>query len=269
MLAPNLDNPAMGAIASSTEAALRAAGYVMILCDFHDQPALQDEYLEAMRAQSVEAFIIVSAVASPVLTQFSERGEPIVFVGRRPSQTRHAAAFVGIDNHAAGRSAAEFMVGAGVRRPAVVHTARSSSAIADRVDGFLAGLAAHGVACEDVRISASVLLRHLEAGYETTAALVAAGGWPEGIFCVSDLMAYGAYRLAGEWGIRVPEQCLIVGVDDNPLNAWIANWLSSVQVPYHDYGDAILRQLEAVWAGAPGCDLLLPHRLVSRLGARP
>ena len=51
MLSPNLDNPAMAAIAASTESALRAAGYVMILCDTHDRAELQDEYLEAMRAQ--------------------------------------------------------------------------------------------------------------------------------------------------------------------------------------------------------------------------
>jgi len=266
MLAPNLDNPAMGAIASSTEAALRAAGYVMILCDFRDQPALQDEYLEAMQAQSVEAFIIVSAVASPVLARFAERGEPMVFVGRRPKQTRNPVAFVGIDNHAAGRSAAAFMVEAGVRSPAIVHTARSSSAVADRMDGFLAGLHALGIPRDVVRIGFSPQLRHLEAGYETARGLVADGGWPQGIFCVSDLMAYGVYRFAGECGVNVPADCLITGVDDSPLNEWIASWLSSVHVPYTDYGAAILKQLEVVWSGAPGTDLLLPHRLVNRLG---
>src|SRR5262245_19878382 len=42
MLAPNLDNPAMAAIAASTENALRDAGYVMVLCDTHDRADLQD-----------------------------------------------------------------------------------------------------------------------------------------------------------------------------------------------------------------------------------
>lgn len=265
MLAPNLDNPAMGAIASSTEAALRAAGYVMILCDFYDRPELQDEYLEAMRAQSVEGFILVSSVASPVLTSFQARGEPMVFVGRRPPTGSHQAAFVGIDNHAAGWDAAEFMVKAGVRAPALVHTALTSSAIADRVDGFLAALEAAGIARADIYVAASAQLQHMQAGYEAAKALVARMAWPQGIFCVSDQMAYGVYRLASECGIRVPENCLITGVDDSPLNAWIANWLSSVHVPYKDYGGAILKQLETVWSGMAPTDLLLPHRLVDRL----
>lgn len=268
MLAPNLDNPAMGAIASSTEAALRAAGYVMILCDTHDEPTLQDEYLAAMRAQSVEGYIVVSAVASDGLAAFLQRGEPVVLVGRRQPPGMMSAAFVGIDNREAGRVAAEFLLGAGIEQPAVVHTALTSSAIADRVSGFLSALESRGVARSSVRISASAHLQHLDAGYHAMQALVDGGGWPKGVFCVSDLMAYGVYRLASEHGVRVPEDCLIAGVDDSPLNAWIATWLSSVHVPYADYGAAILGQLEAVWSGHRPEDCLLPHRLVDRLGRR-
>lgn len=268
MLAPNLDNPAMGAIASSTEAALRAAGYVMILCDTHDLPALQDDYLEAMRAQSVEGYVIVSAVASPGLATVLERGEPVVLVGRHQPQDMKRAAFVGIDNQAAGALAADFLLDAGIECPAMVHTALSSSAISDRATGFLARCAARGVARRHIRVCATSQLKHLHAGYEAAQSLIAQGGWPAGLFCVSDQMAYGVYRLAVECGIEVPGRCLIAGVDDSPLNAWIAPWLSSVHVPYADYGAAILAQLEAVWAGAPPTDCLLPHRLVDRFCQR-
>lgn len=116
-----------------------------------------------------------------------------------------------------------------------------------------------------MRIVGSTELQHLKAGYEAAARLVQSGGWPAGLFCASDLMAYGAYRLAQERGVPVPERCLIAGVDDSPLNAWIANWLTSVHVPYKDFGAAILRQLETVWSGQSGADFLLPHRLVNRL----
>ena len=127
MLVPNLDNPAMGAIASSTEAALRAAGYVMLMCDTHDEPELQDYYLAAMREQSVEGYIVVSAVASPMLATFLERGEPIVMVGRHAPPGMKRTAFVGIDNFAAGKLATEYLLGHGVV-PAAVHTSLASSA---------------------------------------------------------------------------------------------------------------------------------------------
>jgi LacI family transcriptional regulator len=265
MLAPNLDNPAMGAIATSTEAALRAAGYVMILCDTHDEPALQDEYLDAMRAQSVEAYVVVSAVASASLSAFLERGEPIVLVGRREPPGARRAPFVGIDNRAAGRAAAAFLAGAGAETMALLHTSLASSAIADRVAGFLTGLDETDFDRKQLRVVGSSHLQHLHAGYEAARRLAAHEGWPSAMFCVSDLMAYGVYRHAGEQGVRVPEDCVIAGVDDSPLNDWIAPWLTSVHIPYADYGAAILEQLEAVWGGAPARDHLLPHHLVNRL----
>ena len=62
MLSPNLDNPAMAAIAASVETALRSAGYVMILCDTHDRAELQEPDLHAMRSQVVQGYVLVNAV---------------------------------------------------------------------------------------------------------------------------------------------------------------------------------------------------------------
>jgi LacI family transcriptional regulator len=264
MLAPNLDNPAMGAIASSTEAALRDAGYVMFLCDTHDRPDLQDSYFDAMRAQSVRGYVLVGTIASPGLKALLERDEPAVLVGRRAPGGMGSAPFVGIDNRAAGAEAAEFLLQSGVMRPALLHAGVFSSAAADRVTGFLDHLAARGIAREVIPVASSDRLQHMEAGYEAAGLLAARHGWPKGMMCVSDQMAYGVWRLARERGVRIPEDCLIVGVDDNALNAWIAPWLTSVHVPYTDFGAAIVSQLKAIWAGETPADLLLPHQLVPR-----
>ncbi len=264
MLSPNLDNPAMAAIASSTEAALRAQGYVMILCDTQDRPDLQDEYIEAMRAQIVEGIVLVSPVASRGLRALLQRGGPVVMVNRRAGAQAGLTPFVGIDNAAAGAEAADFLLDAGIAQPALVHSSFASSAIADRAEGFLGRLERRGLKRSDIRVATSGHLRHLEAGYEAAQRLVASGGWPAGLMCTSDQMAYGAYRLASETGLAVPGACRIVGIDENPLNAWIAPWLSSVHVPYAAFGAAIVDQLTALWAGERPQDRLLPHRMVAR-----
>ena len=51
VLAANMANPTMPAIAAAAEVALRCAGFVMVLCDIHDKPELQDEYRLEMRSQ--------------------------------------------------------------------------------------------------------------------------------------------------------------------------------------------------------------------------
>jgi LacI family transcriptional regulator, galactose operon repressor len=257
MLAPNLDNPVMAAIAASTEAALRASGYVMILCDTHDRPDLQDEYLNAMRAQVVRGYVMVASVASPVLKDFAAQGAPMVFVNRRPPFGR--GAFVGIDNLKAGADAADLLWSKGLRRCGVLAPAQGSSVTHDRIEGFCSRLRALGAT--EIAQAEAPGLSHLEIGYEAARQFAARDGWPDGLMCVSDQIAYGAYRFARESGIRIPERCLLVGVDGNRLNRWIAPWLRSIHVSYEDFGQAIVELLDGVWRGDGEAQRIMAHRV--------
>ena len=261
MLAPNLDNPAMAAIAASTENALRDAGYVMILCDTHDRPELQDEYLRAMRSRFVEGLVLVSAVASAELEAAVARGEKIVFVNRPSPYAK--GAFVGIDNRRAGAEAAQYLLDLGVKSLAVIRPAVLSVPIRARIDGFIERVKQRrprGV----VRRAAGTGDNHLQIGYAATRRLIANGGWPDGVLCPSDLMAYGLYRVATEAGVRIPDQCRPIGIDDNTLNAWIAPWLSSIKIPYESFGDRIVACLRDLRSSKRVGEVLMEHRLIRR-----
>ncbi len=305
LLAANLANPAMAAIAAAAEVALRnaglvmvlcdthdvpelqdeyllemraqlarsivllgpvalrRAGLVMVLCDTHDVPALQDEYLLEMRAQLARAIVMLGPVASTQLAAFRDGGETMLFVNRRcPGGAR--APFVGIDNRAAGRDVAAFFARRAVQPLGVIHGDMTSSATADRITAFRASMAAAGRPLRDGQVVTEAGSDHLEIGYRAMARLLAGRERPRGLFCASDLIAYGAARRAREAGLAVPEDLTIVGFDDNPLNDWVAPWLSSVRVPYERYGDAIVAALQEGWAGAPRAETILAHELIVR-----
>ncbi|MFV0335104.1 MAG: LacI family DNA-binding transcriptional regulator [Tropicimonas sp.] len=263
VIAANLANPAMSAIAASAEGALREAGYVMVLCDSHDRADLQDEYLREMRAQLVSAFVLLGAVESPVLDEIVAAGERTVFVNRR-HPGNPSLPFVGIDNH---RAAAEVAAEIARWRPdgiLMIHGPLGSSATRDRVDAFREACARH---CPGARldIRGGEAPDHLDIGYRITQEhLRATGRAPGAIFGLSDLIAYGASRALREAGLRVPGDCRVMGFDDNPLNDWIAPWLSSVRVPYESFGTAILDCLRELGAGRQVTDFHLPHALVLR-----
>ncbi|MEO1105522.1 MAG: LacI family DNA-binding transcriptional regulator, partial [Pseudomonadota bacterium] len=120
VLAANLANPAMAAMAASTEDALRQAGHVMALCDTHDDPDIQDEYLAEVEAQRASAVVMLAAVRSPGLSRLRASGMRIVFVNRDDPETS-AHASVGIDNVAAGEEVARYLAGCGVREVGVIH----------------------------------------------------------------------------------------------------------------------------------------------------
>ena len=79
--------------------------------------------------------------------------------------------------------------------------------------------------------------------------------------CVSDQIAYGVHRLARESGVAVPSDCQVVGIDGNPINAWLAPWLTSIEIPYREFGPRIVELLIGLWGGEPPRTQLLPHRL--------
>ena len=263
LLASNPANPAMSAVAAAAEVALRRAGFVMVVCDTHDVPDLQDEYLLEMRAQLVRAIVLLGPVASPQLAAFANTGETLLFVNRRgPGRAR--APFVGIDNRAAGRDVADHFIARGLGPLAVIHGDMASSATADRISSFRARMDASGAALSADRVVTAPGGDHLDIGYRAMDRLLTAPQKPRGLFCASDLIAYGAARRAREAGIAVPDQLEIVGFDDNPLNDWIAPWLSSVRVPYERYGEAIVAALQSIWAGEPRAETILAHQLIVR-----
>jgi LacI family transcriptional regulator len=105
-------------------------------------------------------------------------------------------------------------------------------------------------------------LSHLDVGYRAACDLVARAGWPRGMMCVSDQVAYGVYRLAHETGKRM-DDFIVVSIDGTALNAWLAPWLVSVQTPFDEFGPKIVERLLDIWAGKPPTSSILPHRLTA------
>lgn len=254
MLTANLNNPVMATVAASAEAALRAAGYVMILCDTHDRPELQDEYLKAMRSQAVQGYVLVTNVKSPGLAAFVACGEPAVFACRRNPYA--SGAFVGIDNVRAGAEAADYLWSRGCREPAVLFPTQSSSTIEDRLAGFCMRLEELGGRCTRVEAPG---LSHLDVGCDAARILLDRPSLPPGVMCLSDQIAYGAHRLFFERGLRVPEDCVMVSIDGSTLNSWLAPWLTSVKVPYGEFGTHIVELLEEIWRGETPGERILPY----------
>ncbi len=84
------------------------------------------------------------------------------------------------------------------------------------------------------------------------------------IFCGNDQIAYGVYRRCRELSLRVPEDVLLYGFDDNPLNEWLAPWLSTIRVPHVSFARAALEQMDEISANLPGREVILPYDVILR-----
>jgi len=256
VLASNLANPSMAAIAAAAEVALRKAGYVMVLCDTHDQPELQDEYLLEMTSHYARGLVLLGAVDSPQLARLAQRPGQLVFVNRRSPVPLSQARFVGIDNLAAVQTVARWMADHCPGKVALLHGDVRSSATRERVEGFLGACRSLGQPLDRACIRTGPGLSHLEIGFEGMRKLMALKRPPVAVFCTSDLIAYGAHRCLRENHPDLLEQVRLVGFDHSPLNTWVAPWLTGIRVPYGQYGDAIVQALNS---DGP-VEILLPYQ---------
>jgi LacI family transcriptional regulator len=262
LLVPDTTNAFYAAIAKSIEASLTAQNYAMILCNTAEDPELQDAYLAEMQAHHVRGVALLGAVPSPGLDAAIRAGLPVAFVNRR--SPIGGGIFVGIDNEAAGRAVADHFVAHGFSDCAVIHGPLNSSASRGRFEGYCERLQERGIVLPADRILGAALT--MSSGYEMARRLLQPPSFPRAIFCGNDQIAYGVFRRCRELALCVPSEIALFGFDDNPLNEWLAPWLSTVHVPHDQFGPAVSRALNQLWS-EPGRDcpeILLDFSIVLR-----
>ena len=85
-----------------------------------------------------------------------------------------------------------------------------------------------------------------------------------------DLTAFGAIRALTKAGVKVPEQCSVVGFDDVPLSALAAPSLTTVRQPLEAMGNmAVNLVVEGIKAGLEKRDWSISrHKMTPELVIR-
>jgi LacI family transcriptional regulator len=260
VLAPDPGNAYHASVAASVETALRAEGRVMVLGNTHEEPSVQDDLLREMRSLLVGGIVMLGAVPSAQLAECLRADIPMVFLNRR-SPTQLKAPYVGIDNAEAGRAVGTHFAAAGHRQVAVFHGPMTSSATKGRVEGFRAAFTELVGRNAQVRLYRASVDR-MRSGYQLAGRAIDEGR-PDAIFCTTDEIAYGAAKQCQERGMRVPQDIGLFGFDGNPLNAFLAPWLSTIEVPYAAFGPAAAGVLQDWWTHGRvhATDVILPFRV--------
>lgn len=267
LLIPDITNAFYAAIAHSVESALSDLGYAMILCNTDENSETQDVYLAEMQSHLVSSIVLLGAVDTPGLRRAMAAGVPVIFINRR-APPGLSGPFVGIDNYSAAQLVAEQFIRQKYSHCATIHGPLFSSASRERLEGYRDRLARAGMPLEDRYVVGAELT--IESGYASAVRLLDLDPRPLAIFCGNDLIAYGAHRRCRELDLRVPEDVALFGFDDNPLNEWLAPWLSTIHVPFDGFGPAtaqIVRDLDQGAAVDENFEILLPFRTALRASA--
>jgi DNA-binding LacI/PurR family transcriptional regulator len=236
----------------------------------------RNEAARTVREAAVDGFIVYSTPQNdPRVEAALARLVPVVTV----DQPRGAATpFVGIDDRAAARSAAEHLRELGHERVAVLSfvTALGPGGSleldlsAERLEGYKEGLAE----AWDAGLVRTVRPNAPEPARDATAELLRAPDPPTAILAMSDILAIGALEAAAEEGVTVPEELSVVGFDDSPVALHATPPLTTVAQPHEEKGRLaarwLMEEVERVQRPEEGRRrAILPTELVVRESTAP
>jgi LacI family transcriptional regulator, galactose operon repressor len=238
----DITDPFCTPILRGIENALYALSYVPIFADAHNQRNRFERYLEMLLEHHVEALILVAnwlVVDIHLLADLSKRDIPATTIGWELAGD--AVGSVMVDNEAGGRLALEHLVQLGHRKIAFIRGPKMIIDSAPRWRGIQKMAHAAGLEIDPALTAQLPDLLDPNSGFDGGYRLVEE--WLQkkkkftAVVAFDDLTAMGAIRALTKHGVKVPEQCSVIGFDDVPLSALAAPSLTTVRQPLEAMGN--------------------------------
>lgn len=212
LIVPDIENPFYASLVNQVNLAAGDAGYELSIQVTNDNPEKEYKMLRYMMQQSVDAILLAPVNSEPCTGEYlewlnSRHEKPIIFLSTRYKQARLPC--VGIDLVCAVYDMTRYMIARGARSLALLTGPEGVDTLDMRCEGFLNAVREANVPHE-IWHTGGVDYRsaydHIQARGRAT--------FPEGMVCISDMMALAAYNLLTEWGMNVPGDVMLSGLDD-------------------------------------------------------
>jgi LacI family transcriptional regulator len=263
---PTLDNAIFSRCLQAMQSTLAEAGRHLLVASSDHHPDTEATVIRGLLARGVDGLVLVGAQRpAEVWSLLEGAGVPVVLTWC--ADPRFDA--VVVDNHAAGRVAAEHLLGLGHTRLGVVCGAtRFNDRQRARLEGVREALAARGLDLPEWRVSEQEFT--LAGGRGGCAALLSLAEPPTAIVCGIDQLAVGCLVEAQSRGLSVPGDLSVVGIDNLEMAAHLAPALTTVHIPTARIGSIAAQRVLERLAGEDAPRVTdLPIELVVRRSSGP
>ncbi|MBS5523041.1 MAG: LacI family DNA-binding transcriptional regulator [Clostridiales bacterium] len=190
---------------------------------------------------------------------------PVVVIGEyNPCGTYVISA----DNEAASRDMVAYLIHQGCKKIGLLTSDRADKAgvriSVERDVGYMRALLENNIAYDSGLVIAGEF--SFEGGYHCVMELLNRKLYPDALFCISDKIALGAVRALYERGLRVPEDMMVCGFDNERFCSWCVPSLTTVDQNLKGIGMQAVRTLAALVQGGEykNCRIYSQHRLILR-----
>jgi LacI family transcriptional regulator len=246
------EDPYFGQLIRGMSRAANRAGRTLSLFLFETDEEEAQVYSRLASTGLVDGVILTASRAGdPLLASLAEGDLPFVMIGR-PDRAG-GISYVNCDNVGGARDAAVHLCQLGYRRIGYIGAPIDTTAGADRLTGFLEGLAVCGNRIDSLLRADGDFTR--QGGYRAMRQLIP--DRPDAVFVASDTMALGALRALREEGLDVPGDVAVVGFDGLAPSEGTVPPLTTVRQPVIESGErAVTMLLDRLEGREPAIEIL-------------
>ena len=232
LLIGDIANPYFSEVARGVMDAAQLKGYDVFLCNTDAQT--EKRALFSLIDHQVDGVIIYPTYENIAwLNGFSSPETPLVFVNialePRPGQgIVHSAIEEGAN------LATSYLIEQGHREIGMIAGEVAPIESISRVQGYCRALEENGLPYREELVLVGI--PQFEHGFEAARELFKRSPQITAIFCYNDLIAMGAIKSCQEMGLRVPQDCAIVGFDNILFAQLIDPPLTTVHVDKYEIG---------------------------------
>lgn len=235
LVVADIRNPFFTALIHAVEEVAYRAGMRVILCNTDEDPEREALYLQLMQEERIAGLIFAPTRVMVGRLDELELDCPTVLVDRAAAVSRHDAVL--LDNAAAMAELVGHLLARGHRRIGGLFGSTSTTA-AERRDGYLAAMRAHGLEPD-----------YREVAPTAEAAIGAVGDWlagsarPQAIVASNSLLLMGALKAARGAGLRIPADLALAGFDNERWTELVEPGITVVEQPVEEMGRAAIALL--------------------------
>lgn len=211
---PDLRNPYFADVAAATIQAARDRGYNVFIEQIGGSAEAELHATEGLNDPMIEGVIVAPLLLDQRQLAGRDLPVPVVLLGQREHD--FAGDQVGVDNIEASRQVTAHLIAQGYRRIAVIGRQDDvpDATAVRRIDGFRRAHQEAGIAVDPALVPTLRQTPYSRAaGAECMAALLRLAHPPDAVYCLADVLAFGALSAVQAAGLRVPDDIGLAGFD--------------------------------------------------------
>lgn len=220
---------------------LYQSSFLPILTDVQNERSRFERYLEMLLDRRVEGLIVVANwlfLDINLLADLEKSSIPTAIIGCELNTDQISSVIV--DNEVGAHMAIEHLYSLGHRKIAIIRGPKGLTDSIPRWKGIRSFVKASGLELDPRLILDLPESREsgasFDAGYHLTEELIKQKRPFSAIMAFDDVTAFGTIRALAKAGIRVPEQCSVIGFDDVATSSIYSPALTTIRQPLETMG---------------------------------